>query len=87
MHVTRTKEVHVGDVARGAARLVASHPDRRSDVSVNCVVPDEAPLVVDGDEDLLHRAVFNLVLNAVQASPPGGRGTTRWSRRRPAGPL
>jgi signal transduction histidine kinase len=28
--------------------------------------------VVDGDEDLLHRAVFNLLLNAIQASPEGG---------------
>jgi signal transduction histidine kinase len=27
---------------------------------------------IDGDEDVLHRAVFNLVLNAVQASPVGG---------------
>ena len=25
---------------------------------------------VDGDEDLLHRAVFNLALNAIQAAPP-----------------
>jgi two-component system sensor histidine kinase PilS (NtrC family) len=30
------------------------------------------PLVVVGDDDLLHRAIFNLLLNAVQASPPGG---------------
>jgi two-component system sensor histidine kinase PilS (NtrC family) len=29
-------------------------------------------LFVDGDEDLLHRAVFNLTLNAVQATPAGG---------------
>jgi two-component system sensor histidine kinase PilS (NtrC family) len=27
---------------------------------------------VDGDEDLLHRAVFNLTLNAVQATSAGG---------------
>ena len=31
-----------------------------------------SPLVVVGDDDLLHRAIFNLLLNAVQASPPGG---------------
>jgi signal transduction histidine kinase len=29
--------------------------------------------VVDADEDLLHRVVFNLVLNAVQVSPAGPR--------------
>jgi two-component system sensor histidine kinase PilS (NtrC family) len=30
-----------------------------------------SPLVVQGDEDLLHRAVFNLTLNALQASRAG----------------
>jgi two-component system sensor histidine kinase PilS (NtrC family) len=29
-------------------------------------------MFVVGDDDLLHRAIFNLLLNAVQASPPGG---------------
>jgi two-component system sensor histidine kinase PilS (NtrC family) len=28
--------------------------------------------VVEGDDDLLHRAVFNLLLNAIQASPERG---------------
>ena len=27
-------------------------------------------MIIDGDEDLMHRAIFNLLLNAVQASPP-----------------
>jgi signal transduction histidine kinase len=31
------------------------------------------PLTVDGDQDLLHRAVFNLVLNGVQHAGPTGR--------------
>jgi signal transduction histidine kinase len=31
-----------------------------------------SPLVIEGDEDLIHRAIFNLILNAVQASPPNG---------------
>ena len=26
--------------------------------------------MLDGDEDLLHRAIFNLALNALQAAPP-----------------
>jgi signal transduction histidine kinase len=29
----------------------------------------DGPVLVEGDEDLLHRVVFNLVLNAVQAAP------------------
>lgn len=72
VRVARTEPVDLGDIARGAASLVAAHPDRREDVRVTCIVPERASLVVEGDEDLLHRAVFNLALNAVQASPAGG---------------
>ena len=32
----------------------------------------EIPVIVDGDHDLLHRAVFNLVLNAVQHAGRNG---------------
>jgi two-component system, NtrC family, sensor histidine kinase PilS len=62
--------VDVAEVLRGTTALVQSHPDCDG-VRITCVVPDER-LVVQGDEDLLHRALFNLTLNAVQASPPGG---------------
>ena len=48
-----------------------SHPGLQPGVRVVDVFPPE-PLIVDGDEDLIHRAVFNLLLNAVQASPPNG---------------
>ncbi|MFN8581769.1 MAG: ATP-binding protein [Gemmatimonadaceae bacterium] len=57
-------------VASGAARLAESHPDVPDGLTVECVVPSDY-LMVEGDEDLLHRALFNLTLNAVQASPPG----------------
>ena len=57
-------------VARNAGELAAGHPERAEGVSVTVSAPDD-PLFIDGDEDLLHRAVFNLSLNAVQASPPG----------------
>ena len=54
------------------ASLATAHPDRKDDVKVTCIVPADRELVVEGDEDLLHRAIFNLTLNAVQASPSGG---------------
>ncbi len=71
VRVTRTSRVNVGDVARHAGALAESHPDARGDVRVLCVVAAPEPVVVEGDEDLLHRAIFNLTLNAVQVSPPG----------------
>jgi two-component system sensor histidine kinase PilS (NtrC family) len=72
VRVARVQPVDLAAVARGAASLAAAHPDRPNDVDVVCVGANDG-LVVEGDEDLLHRAVFNLALNAVQASPHGGR--------------
>ncbi len=70
VRVSRTGSVNVAEVVRGATHLVEAHPDR-ADVRLVCAVPDDDSLVVQGDEDLLHRAVFNLVLNAAQAAPDG----------------
>jgi two-component system sensor histidine kinase PilS (NtrC family) len=72
VRVARTDQVDVVAILRDAATLASSHPDRRDGVRVTCVVPDGGSLIVEGDEDLLHRAIFNLTLNAVQASPPDG---------------
>jgi two-component system, NtrC family, sensor histidine kinase PilS len=71
VHVTHTRSVNMAELARGAAQLAEAHPDC-GNVQIECTAPDDASVVVQGDEDLLHRAVFNLVLNATQASPPGG---------------
>jgi two-component system sensor histidine kinase PilS (NtrC family) len=72
VRVTKVEPLDLAAIARGAASLAATHPDRPTDVEVVCVGANET-IVVEGDEDLLHRAVFNLTLNAVQASPDGGR--------------
>ncbi|GAC1517082.1 MAG: ATP-binding protein [Gemmatimonadaceae bacterium] len=72
--VTRIQPLDVGAVVRGATDLVRAHPDCRPGITVVCDLPTE-PLTVDGDDDLLHRAIFNLTLNAVQALPE--RGTVR----------
>jgi two-component system sensor histidine kinase PilS (NtrC family) len=71
VRVARTERVDVSALVRDAATLVSSHPDRRDGVRVTCAVPSGS-LIVEGDEDLLHRALFNLTLNAVQASPENG---------------
>ena len=72
VRVARLEPVDLGEIAKGATGLVTAHPDRKDNVRVTCVVPEKVSLVVEGDDDLLHRAVFNLALNALQASPPSG---------------
>ncbi len=65
--------VDVGAVARSAVSLAQQHPACHSAVRVVLYAPDrDGTCMVAGDDDLLHRAVFNLVLNAVQAVEQGG---------------
>lgn len=40
-----------------------------------CIVLDPDPLPIDADPELLHRALSNLVLNAMDAMPDGGKLT------------
>jgi two-component system sensor histidine kinase PilS (NtrC family) len=75
----RTRAAHLtpvdlAAVARTAIALVETHPDRAPDVRLVLDAPD-VPCMVAGDDDLLHRAVFNLVLNAVQAVGASGMVT------------
>ncbi|HVF39174.1 MAG TPA: ATP-binding protein [Gemmatimonadaceae bacterium] len=67
--VTRVEPLNLTDIARNAARLVSSQPDIAPGVRIVDLFP-ATPLLIEGDEDLMHRALFNLLLNAVQASPP-----------------
>ena len=57
-------------VVRGAAQLIREHPDTGPGVDI--VVRGDS-VEVDADEDLLHRIVTNLILNAVQAMHGAGR--------------
>lgn len=59
-------------VVRGAVGLVEQHPDAAEVGGIELRAPD-SPVVLEGDADLLHRAVFNLVLNAAQHTGVGGR--------------
>jgi two-component system sensor histidine kinase PilS (NtrC family) len=69
--VTRIAEVELGDLVKGAVKLAATHPDGHKRVRVSCATPTHG-IPVEGDEDLLHRAVFNITLNAVQAARDDG---------------
>jgi two-component system sensor histidine kinase PilS (NtrC family) len=74
VRVTRRVAVDFAAVVRGAASLAASHPDRAEGATLEVRISDR-PLIVHGDDDLLHRAVFNLALNALQATRPATKVT------------
>ena len=68
VRVARLEPLDVAGLVSGAVRLALEHPERGKGLAI---VSSAEPgrFIVDGDEDLLHRAVFNLLLNAIQASP------------------
>ena len=69
VRVNKIQKVDISRLTRGAAALAAAHPSRG--VGVRVSVTGEAG-IMECDDDVLHRAVFNLVLNAVQVSPRDG---------------
>ena len=82
VRVARREQIDVAQLAAGAVRLALAHPDRPPEVSVVCVAR-EGEFVVEGDDDLLHRALFNLLLNAIQVSPSGGEVRLEVTEARP----
>jgi two-component system, NtrC family, sensor histidine kinase PilS len=65
VRATEFVPVDLQAVVTAAARLVREHPDCRPDIEIRV---QGSRTVLDGDEDLLHRVVANLLLNAVQAA-------------------
>ena len=65
VRVTECRPMDLHSVAEAAIRLVRQHPDCGSGVKISL---EGGPTPMEGDEDLLHRVVSNLVLNAVQAA-------------------
>lgn len=64
------RSVNLLTVANDTARLVREHPDCGSGVAITITGP---ATLVEADEDLIHRTVWNLVLNAAQAVRGAGR--------------
>jgi len=79
VRVTECRPMDLHAVAEAAIRLVRQHPECGADAKI---VLQGVPTPMEGDEDLLHRVVSNLVLNAVQAT---GKGATITVRTGPAG--
>ncbi len=70
LRISRRERVHVGRLVADSVALVRQHPDAEG-VEVTFEGAD-VEAWIEGDADLLHRAVFNLTLNAVQYSRPAG---------------
>jgi len=79
VELRRWGQVDMVKVTRDAIELVERHPDRHDTTSILFDAPPEA-VAIDGDPDVLHRAIFNLVLNAVQHA--GERGGVTVELRR-----
>jgi two-component system sensor histidine kinase PilS (NtrC family) len=72
VEMRRWTVVDLRRVATDAIDLANSHPDRPPEARILLNAGTD-PIEVDGDPDLLHRAVFNLLLNALQHSGNEGR--------------
>src|SRR5881394_1407334 len=72
VRVTECRPMDLHSVAEAAIRLVREHPDCAAGVKITL---EGGPTPMEADEDLLHRVVSNLVLNAVQAA--GARAAVR----------
>src|SRR6266513_1102371 len=77
VRATECRPVDLHAVAAAAIRLVREHPDCPEDAVID-LKGEATPM--EGDEDLLHRVVSNLVLNAVQAAGKGARVVVRTGR-------
>ncbi len=80
VRVTNCRPLDLGDVVERAVEVVRRHPDCPEQASIE-MVREETSL--EGDEDLLHRVVVNLVLNAIQASEGTARVTVEVRPMRP----
>ena len=87
LRMGRGEELDATALVRGCLLLAKQHPDL-AEVEVVSDLGDE-PVMLNGDADLLHRALFNLVLNGAQSAGPGGRVIVTLAdqrhRRRPRG--
>lgn len=65
VRAARREPVDLREVATAAVHLVEAHPDCHAGSAIKVTGP---ATILDADEDLLHRVIANLVLNAVQAA-------------------
>src|SRR5712692_9606964 len=77
VRATECRPLDLHQVAEAAIRLVRQHPECSAGVRIS-LAGTATPM--EGDEDLLHRVVTNLVLNAVQAAGSNAHVVVRTGR-------
>jgi two-component system sensor histidine kinase PilS (NtrC family) len=65
VRATQFVPVDVHSIVASVVRLIRAHPECRGDAEITI---EGSRTMMEGDEDLLHRVIANLVLNAVQAA-------------------
>lgn len=74
----RLEHVQLNDVIQGVKQLFQAQLDTPGRAKINCELHLDLKLQpVAADSELLHRAISNLVLNALDAMPEGGTLTLR----------
>src|SRR5450759_5215116 len=70
------RPTQVNDVVLSVLRVFHAQLEEKNQISVHTELADALP-EISADPDLLHRALQNLVLNAIDAMPQGGELTIR----------
>ncbi len=81
MKIVQKEDVDFARVVRNCVDLAQQHPEAGDDTRIESAGLD-TEVRIAGDEDLLHRAVFNLILNAVQFAGAGGQVEVELDGRR-----
>ena len=75
------QRVQVNELLRGVVQLFQAQLQAPGRAAIACKLELEANLEpIAADPDMLHRAISNLVLNAMDAMPEGGTLTLRTHR-------
>jgi two-component system, NtrC family, nitrogen regulation sensor histidine kinase NtrY len=70
------RSIQMNDVVRSVMRVFDAQLRERTEITVHTELAEKLP-EISVDPDLLHRALQNLVLNAIDAMPQGGELTIR----------
>src|ERR1700720_1303619 len=70
------RPIQVNEVVRSVLRVFHAQLQEKRKIALRTQLDDALP-EISADPDLLHRALQNLVLNAIDAMPQGGELTIR----------